>query len=58
MAAKKKTFEEWFKEVDRAIAHECGMAALDLSDQPYQDWYEDGVTPKQAAKRAIKAELE
>ena len=55
--AAKKTFKEWFAEVDREIAHRYGMGALDLADCPYQDWYEDGMTPKRAASKAIKREM-
>jgi hypothetical protein len=50
----KKTFEQWLKEVDKAIAAKTTMSYLDLPDQPYQSWYEEGVSPKSAAARAIR----
>lgn len=51
----KKSFDQWLKEVDAAIkAKFMGLGMLDLPDCPYADWYEDGVTPKGAASRAIK----
>lgn len=50
----KKTFEEWMAQVNREVSNIIGLDADDLADQPYYDWYEDGVRPKTAAKRAIK----
>jgi hypothetical protein len=51
---KKRTFEEWLKEVDAALRNECGMTHLDLPDIAYRDLYDDGVSPKSAAKKAVK----
>lgn len=50
----KKTFEEWMKEVDYQLAVLCCMGSEDLPDCCYRDWYDDGVSPKSAAKRAMK----
>lgn len=49
----KKTYEQWSKEVDQEIQRQVGLSADDLPDWPQRDWYEDGKSPKQAAKSAI-----
>lgn len=51
---KKKSFDAWMKEVDLNIEKKCGMASLDLPDQPYRSWYEDGMSAKSAAAKAVK----
>lgn len=51
----KLTFEEWLIQVDFWVGRECGMGREDLPDCCYADWYADGVRPRAAAKRAIKA---
>ena len=43
------TFDDWFAAVNRAVQAGIGLDVLDLPDQPFYDWYEDGITPKQAA---------
>ncbi len=48
------SFEAWMRAVDKEIDGLCGMSSADLPDVCYQDWYDDEVTPKQAAKRAMK----
>ena len=50
----KKTFEQWKQQVDRHIAEFCGLTSDDLPDCNYRDWYEDEVSPAQAARRAVK----
>lgn len=50
----KKTFEQWMNEVDYAVEQEVGCDTRDLPDCCYRDWYDEGATPLQAAKRAIK----
>lgn len=50
----KMTFEQWMDKVDRLIANRTyGMTSADLADQPYRDWYDDGMSPKQAARQAL-----
>lgn len=51
-------FKAWMAKVDAAVAAKCGLSASDLPDVCYRDWYEDGVTPKSAAARAVKAARE
>lgn len=47
-------FEKWIKAVDAHIAAFCGLGSDDLPDCCYRDWYDSGVSPAAAAKRAIK----
>jgi len=50
----KKTFEQWKKAVDAWLEAKAGLAADDLPDQPYRDWYEDDLPAKSAAARALR----
>lgn len=54
----KKTFEVWFAEVNKKLRAATGLDARDLPDCPYYDWYDDGVTPANAAKRALRSAME
>lgn len=51
---KQMSWEDWKKRVDAYLVRETGMTADDLPDCCYRDWYDDGVAPILAAKRAIK----
>lgn len=51
-----RSFYEWMKEVDRIIALNLyGNTSEDILSQPYRDWYMDGVSAVQAARKAIRA---
>lgn len=49
------SFDDWLKRVDMAICGKLGIGLADLPDCCYADWYEDGITPSQAARLAVKA---
>lgn len=49
-------FDAWMAKVDAACLKACGLSIHDLSDCCFMDWFEDGVSPLSAAKRAIRAE--
>lgn len=49
------TFEDWKKAVDQAVEVRIGLSSDDLPDCCYADWYEDGISPKTAAARAIRS---
>jgi hypothetical protein len=49
------TFAQWLACVDHWLLARTGMVSADLPDCCYRDWFEDGVTPRQAASRAIRA---
>jgi hypothetical protein len=51
---RKISFEEWMKQVDAHCQSLCGLSVHDLPDVCFADWYEDGVSAKAAAKKAIK----
>lgn len=48
------TFKEWKEQVDKIVQQETGLSTDDLPDQPYRQWYDDRISIKIAAKRAIK----
>ncbi|MES2367034.1 MAG: hypothetical protein V4563_14255 [Pseudomonadota bacterium] len=48
------TFEAWMQQVNSYIDSLCGMTTDDLPDVCYRDWFEDGLKPASAAKRAIR----
>lgn len=54
MEAKFTTFEVWMKRVDETLSRLYGITSEDLPDQCYQDWYDDGISPTAAVRRAAK----
>jgi hypothetical protein len=50
----KQTFEQWMAKVNRAVEHLSSMSTDDMADCPYRDWYDDGMTPETAARKAIR----
>jgi hypothetical protein len=53
----KTGFDTWMVRVDRAVAYAtCGMSVHDLADAPFSDWWEDGITPTQAARMILAEE--
>jgi hypothetical protein len=51
-----KTFAEWMRAVDAALAGLCGLTSACLADQCWRDWYDAGVTPEEAARDALEEE--
>ena len=49
-----KTFYMWIAEVDKAVWNIVGLSYEDLPDQPWHDWFVEGVSPIKAVKRAIR----
>jgi hypothetical protein len=47
-------FDTWMKRVDSALVRKCGLTSDDLSDCCYYDWYEDGVSPINAANMVLE----
>lgn len=54
LTVKRDSYETWMGKIDRIILNRFGMSVHDLSDQLFKDWYEDGVTPQEAARRALR----
>lgn len=53
-AVQKPTFRQWKADVDVKIAARVGVCSDDLIDQPWMDWYRDGVDPDEAAIMALE----
>ena len=49
-------FWTWLGQADRQLLALCGLTHLDLADQTWRDWYEDGVTAAEAARSALEDE--
>jgi hypothetical protein len=47
-------FPAWMRAVDAQVEALAGCNIYDLPDCRYRDWYDDGLTPYQAARRAIR----
>lgn len=48
------SFKLWMKKVDVFVEMLAGCSVYDLPDCLFRDWYEDGVTPEEAAARAVE----
>lgn len=51
--AQETSFDAWMELVDRAVQKRTGLSIHDLEDQPFADWYEDGISPDAAARRTV-----
>ena len=50
-----KPFDVWMRKVNSAVeAATGGLSVSDLPDCCFRDWFDDGVSPSAAAKRALK----
>ena len=47
---KKLSFEQWMEKVNSALP----ISSDDLPDVCYRDWYDEGMSPKAAAREAMK----
>jgi hypothetical protein len=47
-------FETWMERVDEVVNRIAGCSYQDLPDCPYRDWYDDGMKPEVAARRAVR----
>ena len=48
-------FAAWMEQVDDACAGLAGISVLDLTDQPFRDWHDEGLTPEDAAILTLEA---
>jgi hypothetical protein len=48
------TFDEWKKDVDRALVKICGAPSDDIDDWTYADDFDAGIFPEKSARRAIQ----
>ena len=49
------TLDAWMKAVDAIVSARYGLSVYDLPDCCYADWHEDGYTPAQAARKAVRS---
>jgi hypothetical protein len=47
-------FGAWMEAVDDAVQATCGASVHDLADCPFADWFDDGLSPREAARLAIE----
>lgn len=58
MTTSNDAFTAWMAKVDDAIAGKlAGLTSDDLIDQPYSDWFDGGMSPAAAAKKAVRNEM-
>lgn len=50
----RQSFDDWMWDVNSALEAAVGLSASDLPDCCYRDWYDDGVAPQDAARRAVR----
>lgn len=48
-------FDFWMVLVDRAVTQISALSVGDLPDCCFADWYDDGMSPRTAARKAIRA---
>lgn len=48
------TFEQWMKQVDRAVENVAYVSLYDLPDINYRDLFDSGETPDNAAREALE----
>ena len=51
-----RSFAAWFAKADAWCRRLAGLSLRDLADCCYRDWFEDGMSPKAAAKMALRNE--
>lgn len=50
----KLTFEQWMRQVNNILVVLVHMESEDLPDVDYSTWYQQGLSPTRAAKKAIR----
>jgi hypothetical protein len=48
-------FAAWRTNVDASLERIAGVCGDDLGDCDYAEWYDEGMTPNQAARAALRA---
>lgn len=44
------------RQVDAELSALSGLVSGDLADQPYRDWYDDGIPPEDVAHDVLESE--
>lgn len=50
------SFDQWLQAVDLAVSAIAGVSVHDLADQPFRDWYDDEMSPQEAARTMLEEE--
>lgn len=53
-SAQSDKFAKWLRAVDTVCCLIAGVSVHDLPDCLFRDWFEDGVKPSTAARRALR----
>jgi hypothetical protein len=56
MNADDHSFESWMRAVDAILTHRIGLSHDDLPDQCWRNWFENDLTPAQAAQECLDNE--
>ena len=48
------SFKQWMQDVNDHVWRQAGCSVYDLPDCLFRDWYEDELTPVEAAARAVE----
>jgi hypothetical protein len=48
------SFDSWFAKVDANVSATVGLSVSDLPDCPFRDWFEDGISPSEAAEMTLE----
>ena len=54
MSGTNGSFDLWMQRVDAAVQRQVGVSVYDLPDCCFRDWYDDDLTPNEAAEVAIE----
>jgi hypothetical protein len=47
-------FKKWMNDVDAAVSATAFVSVYDLPDQPFRDWFDDGMSAEEAARTALE----
>ena len=52
-----ENYDGWFEEVDVCVRELTQQLSVhDFADQPFRDWFEDGISPNEAAIQTLENE--
>jgi hypothetical protein len=48
------SFKDWMKEVNKKVSSKAGLGVSDLADQPFYEWWEERISPDEAAEITLE----
>jgi hypothetical protein len=48
------SFVEWMKKVNRVVVSVAGLSVRDLPDQPFREWFDEGMDAHEAAELTLE----